>query len=243
MKEAAEQLAIAVLAVARFSGVSLLCLSDRAAGWLCLLSSKPPHAEQVTLPLKHPPAAAAVMMSWHYWVLLVDLCTTVNLLSCLWSLPTLQAVGQLRWLGLGGEPLPLPLAGQLQQLMAQPQGVVNIYGPTETTCNSNHWVVPSGCQGPMVIGQPCANFLQYVVDPGSLALLPVGAPGELLLSGPRVGAGYCGQPALTRERFIINPFKDQVSHHPRWTQWGMTVSMTSGFKADDVDEIISNSLS
>jgi non-ribosomal peptide synthetase component F len=138
----------------------------------------------------------------------------VSLLSCLWSFPDLQAVGQLRWLGLGGEPLPLPLVGQLQQLMAQPQGVVNLYGPTETTCNSNHWVVPSGCQGPMVIGQPCANFLQYVVDPGSLALLPVGAPGELLLSGPRVGAGYCGQPALTRERFIINPFKDQVSHHP-----------------------------
>lgn len=34
----------------------------------------------------------------------------------------------------------------------------------------------------------------------------VGEPGELLLSGPRLGRGYRGRPDLTADKFIPNPF-------------------------------------
>ena len=55
----------------------------------------------------------------------------------------------------------------------------------------------------------CACFMQdnmhcYVVDE-QMHPTPAGVPGELLLSGPRLAAGYIGRPDLTADRFIDNP--------------------------------------
>lgn len=44
----------------------------------------------------------------------------------------------------------------------------------------------------------------YVVD-DCMNPTPAGVPGELLLSGPRLAAGYIGRPDLTADRFIDNP--------------------------------------
>ena len=40
----------------------------------------------------------------------------------------------------------------------------------------------------MFIGRPDANVHAYIVD-DRMQLLPLGSPGELLLSGPRLAAG------------------------------------------------------
>jgi acyl carrier protein len=45
----------------------------------------------------------------------------------------------------------------------------------------------------------------YVVD-SRLRLLPAGVPGELLIAGEGVAAGYLNRPDLTEERFVDNPF-------------------------------------
>ena len=42
----------------------------------------------------------------------------------------------------------------------------------------------------------------------------VGEPGELLLSGPRLGRGYRGRPDLTADKFIPNPFYDTTTDLP-----------------------------
>ncbi|MDT8914694.1 non-ribosomal peptide synthetase [Amycolatopsis sp. PS_44_ISF1] len=83
--------------------------------------------------------------------------------------------------------------------------VVNHYGPTENAVVATAtgplgppWGVPP-------IGAPIANVRAYVLDDG---LRPVGAglPGELCLGGAGVARGYTGEPAMTAEWFVPDPF-------------------------------------
>ncbi|XVQ87758.1 amino acid adenylation domain-containing protein [Microbispora siamensis] len=97
----------------------------------------------------------------------------------------------------GGEPLPLALAAELR---ARVRRLVNMYGPTETTIWSTAWEVPERPQR-VTIGRPIANTTVHVVDAEG-AQAPIGVPGELLIGGAGVAAGYLGRPGLTAERFV-----------------------------------------
>jgi acyl-[acyl-carrier-protein]-phospholipid O-acyltransferase/long-chain-fatty-acid--[acyl-carrier-protein] ligase len=55
---------------------------------------------------------------------------------------------------------------------------------------------------PGSVGVPIPGVAVRTVDPESLAPLPVGAPGLLLVSGPNVMAGYHKRPELTAEAFL-----------------------------------------
>lgn len=77
----------------------------------------------------------------------------------------------------------------------------NEYGPTETTVWCTAYRVRSGHTGPVPIGLPVPSYRAYVVD-SALAAVPIGVPGELIVGGPGVAAGYLGRPDLTRERFL-----------------------------------------
>ncbi|HLX07310.1 MAG TPA: amino acid adenylation domain-containing protein, partial [Thermoanaerobaculia bacterium] len=100
----------------------------------------------------------------------------------------------------GGEALPPDLAAALA---ARAGSVWNVYGPTETTVWSTLSQVTAGA--PVTIGTPIANTAAYVLDRRG-ELVPVGAPGELLLGGAGVARGYLGRPDLTAERFVPNAF-------------------------------------
>ncbi|MFC4517286.1 amino acid adenylation domain-containing protein [Streptomyces ehimensis] len=84
---------------------------------------------------------------------------------------------------------------------------LNVYGPTEATITSVVGVVGSGVAGDGVvpIGVPVGGVRVYVADE-DLRLVPVGVPGELLIGGEGVARGYVGQPGLTAERFVPDPF-------------------------------------
>ncbi|SDD36712.1 non-ribosomal peptide synthetase [Actinokineospora iranica] len=97
----------------------------------------------------------------------------------------------------GGEALPRDLAAAL----APAASVTNLYGPTETTI----WSTSSDVDGEIRIGSPIANTRLRVLDAG-LRLVPPGVVGELYIGGAGVARGYHGQPALTAERFVADPF-------------------------------------
>ena len=82
--------------------------------------------------------------------------------------------------------------------------LTNIYGPTESTvCITNFDVTKTIKDIP--IGTALDNVKLYIVDNAGHRL-PVGAAGELWVSGPQVGRGYLNRPEKSAEVFIDNPF-------------------------------------
>jgi acyl carrier protein len=56
----------------------------------------------------------------------------------------------------------------------------------------------------MPIGRPIPNSTAYVFD-RHMMLMPIGAVGELYVGGVGLARGYLHRPALTAERFVMNP--------------------------------------
>ncbi|MFA6985651.1 MAG: amino acid adenylation domain-containing protein [Arenimonas sp.] len=100
-----------------------------------------------------------------------------------------------------GEALPRELA---ERLLPCGRELWNLYGPTETTVYSALCRVTAG-DGPILVGKPVDNTQIHMVD-RHMNLLPAGIPGELLIGGDGLAAGYCGRPDLTAEKFIPDPF-------------------------------------
>lgn len=100
-----------------------------------------------------------------------------------------------------GEALPRELA---DRLMPMARELWNLYGPTETTVYSALCRVQPG-EGPIIVGRPVDNTRIHLVD-RYMQRQPVGVPGELLIGGDGLAAGYRGRPDLTAEKFIPDPF-------------------------------------
>ncbi|WP_064746518.1 non-ribosomal peptide synthetase [Lysobacter antibioticus] len=100
-----------------------------------------------------------------------------------------------------GEALPRELADRLLPCCGE---LWNLYGPTETTVYSALCRVFPG-EGPILVGRPVDNTQIHIVD-ARMNLQPVGVPGELLIGGDGLAAGYRGRPDLTEEKFIADPF-------------------------------------
>ena len=103
-----------------------------------------------------------------------------------------------------GEPLPLASARAWQA--AAPNSIVdNLYGPTEATvaCTVQRLSEPpkvTESRGILAIGHPFPGTEAAVVD-SDLNPTPLGDPGELVLAGAQLAAGYWDDPELTATRF------------------------------------------
>ncbi len=107
---------------------------------------------------------------------------------------------KLKYLSVGGEALT-PLT--------PPKGLsfFNLYGPTECTVAVTSYRVRK--ESRMIpIGKPLGNIKLYIVD-SAMRPLPLGAVGELCISGLQVGKGYYNRPEKTGEVFIPNPFSHE----------------------------------
>jgi len=85
--------------------------------------------------------------------------------------------------------------------------VVHSYGPTETTFASSYQRFEPGIGDVdgVYLGRPLDNNRLYVLDE-HLRPVPLGGSGELYIAGEQVARGYLGQPGLTGQRFVADPF-------------------------------------
>ena len=99
----------------------------------------------------------------------------------------------LRHLSVGGEkilPLTPPTTYQLH----------NGYGPTECTIFTTTYALKEFEQN-APIGKPLDNLQLFIVDK-DFNRLPLGAAGEMLVSGPQVSRGYLNLPEKTADTYI-----------------------------------------
>jgi len=102
----------------------------------------------------------------------------------------------------GGEPLTPDLVRRVAAVSTAE--VYNLYGPTETTIDAA-WCRCDPAAERVPIGRPITNVTAYVLD-RSMRPLPVGVAGELFIGGAGLARGYLGDPVLTAQRFVPDPF-------------------------------------
>ncbi|MGB5655804.1 MAG: amino acid adenylation domain-containing protein [Acidimicrobiia bacterium] len=112
---------------------------------------------------------------------------------------------------IGGEQVRADAVERFYRLRDHEVRLHNTYGPTETTV----WVLRKDLTEEsdvpldrVPIGSPVPNASAYILDRcGQPA--PLGVAGELNIGGSQVGVGYLGNPRLTEERFVRDPFSDE----------------------------------
>ncbi|WP_186314856.1 non-ribosomal peptide synthetase [Bacillus pumilus] len=86
--------------------------------------------------------------------------------------------------------------------------LVHMYGPSESTIFTTYYPVNYIEEQALSIpiGKPVSQTAVYIVDEFG-QLQPPGVAGELCVAGDGLVKGYYGQPELTGEKFVENPFR------------------------------------
>ncbi|WP_039801867.1 non-ribosomal peptide synthetase, partial [Nocardia araoensis] len=130
----------------------------------------------------------------------------------------------LRTVFASGEALPAALAQRLRALTGV--RLHNLYGPTEAAVDVTFHEVADTDTLSVPIGAPVFNTRLYVLD-SRLRPVPVGAPGELYLSGVQLARGYVARPELTAARFVADPFGGPARAGDRMYRTGDLVRWTT----------------
>ncbi len=111
----------------------------------------------------------------------------------------------------GGENLQTQLAKNIYESFNGDIEIYNEYGPTEATVgcmiHKFDYIKDIGISVP--IGVPANNVKLYILDK-KYNPVPIGAIGELYISGDGVARGYLNNIGLTSEKFIINPYVKEL---------------------------------
>jgi amino acid adenylation domain-containing protein/non-ribosomal peptide synthase protein (TIGR01720 family) len=127
-----------------------------------------------------------------------------SMLAAFLEEPGLAALSSLRRVIASGEALSRELVTRFLDRL--PCELHNLYGPTEAAVDVTAWACRrEPVESPVLLGRPIANARTYVLEPG-LRPVPLGVAGELCLGGTPLARGYLGQPGLTADRFIPDPF-------------------------------------
>lgn len=157
---------------------------------------------------------------------LMDFLQGRDITNMTWAVAALCLITSLH--GLEGHQLPtvrrvlfsgevMPLSHLRAWMERVPQAVfVNLYGPTEITCNCLYHVVDPArsYEGGLPLGAPFAHREILLVDGQGRAVTEPGVEGEILVRGDSLALGYVANPERTAASFCQNPlhnrFPDRV---------------------------------
>lgn len=108
-------------------------------------------------------------------------------------------LSSLSYIGGGGAAMPQAVAQRLQE--AYGLRFSEGYGLTETAAPSHS--NPPDAPKQQCLGIPFMSVESRVVDPDTLAEMPVGEAGEIIMRGPSVFAGYWKRPEATEAAFVM----------------------------------------
>ncbi|WP_461190167.1 non-ribosomal peptide synthetase [Arthrobacter sp. Z4-13] len=137
---------------------------------------------------------------------------------------TPRALPHLRCVSATGEALKRELVRRWFDVMPNVK-LVNAYGLTETSDDTNHEVMSAAPAGGSVpLGPPIPNVRIHILDERQ-RLVPLGAPGEIAFSGVCVGRGYINDPERTAQAYSTDPYVDggrlyRAGDYGRWSPDG-----------------------
>lgn len=113
----------------------------------------------------------------------------------------------LKWIMVTGETVSVSLFNSILEYFPNVK-VANAYGPTEASddiiqFNTSDPLPQNAARVP--IGKPLPNVRIHILDE-NYSLVPIGAPGEIYVTGIAVGSGYWKDIEKTRSFFINDPF-------------------------------------
>lgn len=136
--------------------------------------------------------------------------------TLIWAVPALRLLGALGALDearprhlqnilFSGEVLPAEALRYWMEKFPHCR-FVNLYGPTEITCNCTYYILPPhpAPDGAIPIGRAFPNCSVFLLD-GDTPVTAEGAVGEICVCGGCLALGYYNRPALTAEAFVQNP--------------------------------------
>jgi amino acid adenylation domain-containing protein len=115
---------------------------------------------------------------------------------------------RLRRVLFSGEVMPPKQLAIWQEHLPRAQ-FVNLYGPTEITCNCTYFCIDRryDAQETIPMGRPFANERVFLLDEHDQLVEPsaVGVVGEVCVSGTCLALGYLGDTQRTSQAFVQNP--------------------------------------
>ena len=153
-------------------------------------------ASLVIMPRWDRDAAGHLISKWRvtHWTniptMVIDLLGSPNLQN--------YDLSSLAYIGGGGAAMPEAVAQRLLDQFGL--RYVEGYGLTETAAPSH--TNPPDAPKKQCLGIPFLSVTSRIVDPETLAELPVGESGEIVISGPQVFKGYWKRPDATASAFF-----------------------------------------
>lgn len=109
----------------------------------------------------------------------------------------------LRFVMFSGETMPVKHLAAWQRALPDAQ-FVNLYGPTEITCNCTFYKVPHGVfEGTEIpAGIPFAGRVVRLLDENNKEIHETGVEGQIAVSGESLASGYYHDPERTAQSFV-----------------------------------------